>query len=282
MSRVIEVRNQLAGISRINSMMQAMQVVAVVQLRQAQSRETMARHMRRHFDRLVGRLKLPSSPASLATVERLFVGGSDRGFCGDFNDKLATELKKFLAQQKMPETFEIVVLGNRGGEKFRQRGMPKISRFVPNPVVKSKELIGKEFLAEARQAWQDFQAGRIGAVYVLYNEFHSMLSQNPRLVQVFPLIAASEGESSLLCEPDEETVRHQVAEYYLQAVFNDVFMQSRLGEVAVRLMTMRGATENSKEMISALRIKLNKARQAAITFELSEIASSFEILKEGE
>ncbi|MBI5399966.1 F0F1 ATP synthase subunit gamma [Candidatus Saganbacteria bacterium] len=279
MSKVIEIRNQLAGIVRINSMMQAMQVVAVSQLKQAQNHEAAARHFRRHYDRLAARLRLSmDSTAAKTGIKLLYVVASERGFCGDFNDKIVAETRRFLTRQG--DDFQIIIVGGRGSDKFRLPGMPKIARFIQPP----KKQLDVFLTKETAQLAHDFTVGEISQVSILYNEFKSMLAQIPRVAAVLPFTAAgaADEETQLLCEPNSLMVKKTVAAQYLKAIFYDVFMQSQLGEVAARLITMRGATENSKEMIDALRIKLNKARQAMITLELSEIVSSFEILKEGE
>jgi F-type H+-transporting ATPase subunit gamma len=268
MSKVIEIRNQLGSIGRLNAMTQAMQVVAVAQLRHAQSRQAAANHWRRHFDRLVGRLGLTAvhpTPRPDAT-NLLFVVGSERGFCGDFNDKLVAQSRIFLREQRA-QKFNIKILGRRGSEKF------------PTAV----KLAAADFLPAIEKAYQSYLAGEVASVYVLYNEFKSMLTQTSKIMRILPFAKVSdesESDSNLICEPTLAEVRQALTGYYLKSLCQDVFMQASLGEVASRLLTMRSATENSRDMINTLRIKLNKARQSMITFELTEIVSSFETLRD--
>ena len=283
MSKVIELRDRSRSISRINKMMKAMQVVAAAQLKKAQSAQLAVTNYKKHYDRLVKRLGVTVDPPSVnvAKTMRVYVFSSERGFCGVFNESLvektAVVLKTFTDAGR---AVELVVIGGKGAEIFRERAVPGVAK-----TVSSRGGLCLAALAELADEARDlYVRGAAEVVYILFNQFKSMLVQSPTLVQVLPfdLSGVDVSAGQLIVEPSLKVVRATVLMNYIRSIFCDAFLQTTLGEIASRLITMRSATESSKDMLDALQIKLNKARQATITIELSEIVSAFEMLSESE
>jgi F-type H+-transporting ATPase subunit gamma len=283
MSKVIELRTKSRSISRINKMMKAMQVVAVAQLKKAQSAQLSATNYKKHYDRLVKRLGATVDPPSVkvAKTMRVYVFSSERGFCGMFNEGIINKTGDMLATlANAGRVVELVVVGGKGAEIFRERAVPGVVK-----IVSSRGGLRLDALTElADEAHDLYVGGAAEKVYVLFNQFRSMLVQFPTLVQVLPfdLSGVEASAEQLIVEPGLEVVKAAVLMNYIRSIFCDAFFQTSLGEVASRLITMRSATESSKDMLDALQIKLNKARQATITIELSEILSAFEMLSESE
>lgn len=278
MSKVIELRGKLKSIGRINKMTEAMQVVAVTQLKKVQARQRAAQHYKLHYERMINDLGAAILPPAAAAkpVTLAYALFSDRGFCGGFNEGLIAKMKSFIGQQK-EEGKEVawVVIGKKGRELCRERKLPGVRQCI-DPCGDAGEY--------ADEAVRSFRGGAAEKVVIFFNRFISMLLQRPDRVEALPLEAKGGNAETgkILVEPDQRTVMNEIGLNYIKALFYDAFAQTRLGEVSSRLVTMRGATESSKEMIGALNIMLNKARQSAITMELAEIISSFEILAEGE
>jgi len=267
MSKVVELGNKLKSIEKIKQSAEAMQVVAVAQLKKAQAGQRAAARYKESYDNLAAKVGLELKP--LASVPEptimVYVFASERGFCGSFNQGLAAAVETFVHGKKVAgKAPRLVVQGKKGSELFHDNEVSSASPLA---------------LAEAGATL--YASGEAQAVYLCYNEFKSMLVQQPVCRQILPFIAKAGKSGQTLIEPSLKSARNFVTINYLKAVFYDAFMQARLGEVSARLLTMRGATESAKELLAELRIKFNKARQSMITVELSEIVSSFEILNEG-
>jgi len=275
MSKVIQLRHKLQSFYKINKATEAMQVVAVAELKRLQSRQKAAGHFKKHYDRLARRLKVKSDRKTVKVkpVSRVFLLGSDRGFCGSFNERLLALLKPL---SKSGNELNFIIIGNKLGQVCKEAGLKNFEQKTALQYQDIEKL--------ARETYALWQAGEVSDVYIIYNEFKSMLMQSPRSVRVLPFAFKDSllTDETVIVEPNYTLVHRSIRVNYIKAVFYDAFLQSKLGEVASRLLTMRGATENSREMIGNLKIQLNKARQAMITVELSEILSSFEILSEGE
>lgn len=255
--------------------------MAVAELKNIQMRQRAAAHYRKHYDRLAKRLNVTVSRLTqdVRPVSLVYILSSERGFCGAFNEQLVSRVCRFFGRQKeRQKRFELVVIGEKGCEACRDAGLSNIRKRVRNIQKMGFEQIGQN----AMEAYDLYRRGEAESVYIFFNEFKSILLQTPKLLRVLPfdLSQITVSPQDPLFEPSPEKVKEYVDRGYVKALFYDAFLQSRLGAVASRLLTMRGATESSKEMISGLSLKLNKARQAMITFELSEIISSFEVLSE--
>lgn len=280
MSRIVTLREKIDSISRINKMTEAMQVVSVAQLKTVQSRQRAAWHYKKHYDRLVKRLGISVEKKvqnSRSTV-LVYIIGSERGFCGSYNENLLSKLRNWRSDWSQ---VELRVVGRKAREVVKEHHLS--SGFSREVNIGS----GRDFNESAKiaqEAFDLFRTGQVAEVYLVYNRFESILKQIPMVRRVLPfdLSFIEVEQTPVVYEPSEEQVNKYLALNYVKVLFYNALLQSSLGEVAARLMTMRGATENSKEMISNLKIKLNKARQAMITVELAEIVSSFEILAEGE
>lgn len=281
MSKVLELREKVRGVTRIHKMAEAMQIVAAAQLKTAQQRQRAVANYVKNYHRLAEKVNLEIKPAAaevknLVLIYALF---SERGFCAGFNENLMKQLKGLVKDfESRGKGIQIIIIGNKGCEMSKEIGLPsvlerKMSERGPNFTQAAENALA---------AHKRYLAGEVESVYLLFNAFESILIQRPRLHLFLPLSAKTEPAKDVIFEPSAAAVRENAALNYIKIIFYDALMQNYLGEIASRLLTMRGAAENSKEMINALVIKLNKARQAMITSELSEIASSFEVLTEGE
>ena len=267
MSKVVELGSKLKSIEKIRQSAEAMQVVAVAQLKKAQAGQRAAARYKESYDRLAAKVGLELKPlrSKAGAMALVYVFASEKGFCGSFNQGLAAAVQTFVHGKKVAgQEPRLVVLGSKGSELF-----PGAAASSDSP------------LALAEAGAKLYVEGEVKGVYLCYNEFKSMLVQQPVCRQLLPFAAKAGNLGQALIEPSLKSVQRFVTINYLKAVFYDAFMQARLGEVSARLMTMRGATESAKDLLAELRIKFNKARQSMITVELSEIVSSFEILNEG-
>jgi F-type H+-transporting ATPase subunit gamma len=277
MSKVVELRSKIKSISRINKMTEAMQIVAVAQLKLMQARQRASTHYKRHYDRLAKRLNISVTRVGKPEpITLCYLFASERGFCGNFNEKIFALVKSSIdserAQGREPK---FIIIGRKGLE------CPLNEDQIYNKIVGVEKFTFEQISGYALESYNQFMQNKVEKVCLIYNKFVSMLDQTSLFQRALPfdLSAITVSPANILFEPSHEDVAEHVELNYLKSLFYDVFMQTRIGEIASRLMTMRSSAQNSKDIINDLTIRLNKARQASITVELSEILSSFEILQ---
>lgn len=276
MSKVIEYKQKVQSIEKIHDLVKAMQIIAVTQLKKVQERQKTAENFCQQYENIVKQLGLRclSSQTVKKPVCLAYVFVSQRGFCGGFNEQLCAKIGEYIKAHPT-KTVQLIVIGARGAQVVKQH-FPKQ---VKETIVFEWAADFSKLALEAQKAGELFVDKQAAQVVLIYNHFRSMLVQIPTIKPVLPFdfLENSVG-SNILVEPGIELVRPFAVAQYLKALFYNAYMQNQLGETGARLMTMRQATDSSKEMIDALRIQLNKARQLLITSELSEIISSFEAI----
>ena len=172
----------------------------------------------------------------------------------------------------MKKESTILPIGKKGAEYFKAHQIPVLTEnYTQAETVK----IGDCF-SVAKQLCKAFLQGEYDAVYVVYTKFCSVLSQQAHCLQLLPLERQpSHGGSvqEMLYEPDRETVFAAIVPEYLGGVLYGALCESRASEQAARRTAMDAATQNAQEMIEGLSLQFNRARQAAITQEITEIVA---------
>ncbi len=216
----------------------------------------------------------------------LVVLTSDRGLCGSFNtsiNKLAEQ--EWRRREKEGQKVKLIVVGRKGRDYFRRRGAPM--EYFPgvwdNLGVDSARLVGRHVL---RDFLGESDAERDDAIYFVYNEFKSAITQQVVVERLLPVTAperddqpADEAVREFLFEPDEATLLEQLVPMYVQISILRALYESMASELGARMTAMDAATKNATEMIANLTLQYNRARQAAITKELMEIIGGAEALK---
>jgi len=216
---------------------------------------------------------------------------SDRGLCGAFNANIlrtaAAALKEFESKGMQ---IEVAVIGRKGRDFFRRRHW-KVRRDVVDIFDKLSFEHGM-LLGTELQAIDDYVAGRIDAVYAIYNEFKSAIQQRVVVERLLPIdwvveIAdvkdvehtIEQMPGGYLYEPSEADVLEQLLHRNFHVQAYRILLESSAAEQGARMTAMDGATRNAGELIKKLTIYYNKTRQAAITKELMDIVGGAEALK---
>jgi F-type H+-transporting ATPase subunit gamma len=229
-------------------------------------------------------------PAHPLLVERpekrvlLVVLTSDRGLCGAFNTNINKRGEREWRQRTAEgQDVKLLIIGRKGRDYFTRRDAP-ILEYLPGVWdkldLKTAGRVGDRLLAP-------FNAGEVDAIYLVYNEFKSAMTQRVSVEKLLP-IPPTQGEresvsgraAEFLYEPDKPALLHQLVPMYLEISVLRALYESMASELGARMTAMDSATKNAKEMISKLTLQYNKARQAAITKELMEIVGGTEALKE--
>ena len=267
-----EIKTRIRSMESTRQITRAMEMVASAKLRKAQSQ---ALNCRPYFETLYavmwdivnhdGEFSSPYLTERKGNKAAFIAISGDRGLAGGYNSNVL----KLLAAQTEGKDATILPIGKKGADYFKAHQIPVLTE---NYTTAETVNIGDCF-SIAKTLCKAYLQGEYDAVYVIYTEFHSVLSQEAMCLQLLPLERqpAQKGVQEMLYEPDRETVFASVVPEYLGGVLYGALCESRASEQAARRTAMDAATQNAQEMIDGLSLQFNRARQAAITQEITEI-----------
>jgi F-type H+-transporting ATPase subunit gamma len=275
-----EIRTKIKSITNTRKITKAMEMVAASKMRRAQERMQAARPYADKIRNVIGHLAMASSeyPHPYMTVRRevkrvgMIVVSTDRGLCGGLNVNLfkATVLAMREWREKGAEV-DIATIGTKGFTFFKRFGM-NILAYVDHLGDKPEvvDLIGPiKIMLEA------YDEGRLDRLYLMENEFINTMTQKPRSVQLVPLEPT--GDEVLrhhwdyLYEPDSKEILDGLLMRYIESTVYRGVVENFACEMAARMVAMKSASDNATSLIDELQLAYNKARQASITREISEI-----------
>jgi F-type H+-transporting ATPase subunit gamma len=292
------IRTRIASVKNTQKITKAMKLVAAARLRRAQDTMMAARPYAQRLAEVIADIAARSALAGedlahpLLTQRRvqrtrIVVVSSDRGLAGGYNSNLNRLVERFLVDEG-PKlgTIELVTIGRKAREHFRRRGKYLAELTHPAATSETIESLAKTIAQECSDAFlSGDSANRVDQVFIAYNEFKSVISQAPQVVQVLPVAAAvqeTQGPKTLLdfeYEPSKEAVLAVALPLYLEVSIRRALLEAVASFFGAQMSAMDSATKNAKEMISSLTLQFNRARQAAITKELMEIVGGAEALK---
>ncbi|MBN1656128.1 MAG: ATP synthase F1 subunit gamma [Deltaproteobacteria bacterium] len=288
MANLKQIRKRIASVKSTQKITRAMKMVAAARLRRAQENITNLRPY------ALQTLELLSSVAARAGDEEihpllarrdpkrvmLVVLTSDRGLAGAFNANINKAAYRFINQLKEKESEVLLcTIGRKGYDFLRRRNIPiqKNFRDIYQKVDSEK---GREIGTTVIQAYSE---NKLDAVYLVYNEFKSAISQKVVMEQLLPItpMEGIDAASSIdfIYEPNKRALLDTLLPMYVHGEIFRALLESIASEHGARMTAMDNATTNAGEMIDKLTLKLNRARQAAITKELMEIIGGAEALK---
>jgi F-type H+-transporting ATPase subunit gamma len=283
--QVRDIKRRIRSIKSTQQITKAMEMVAAARLRRAQEKVVAARPYAREIQGMIRRL-IPAIPEIahplLAPRQSHRVGyvvmTSDRGLCGGFNAHVIRQAQVLLAQEK---EYALVTLGRKGRDFFRRRGYRLLAEFIAlgdDPTVAQTR--------EIAQALLDlYEKNLVDEINLVYMEFISTGRQRPKVARLLPVEAPAVDEADLelindyLFEPEPEKVLDMLLPRFIIGQIYNALLESKASEQAAKMIAMGAASENAGEMIDQLTLSFNKARQAAITRELSEIVGGADALK---
>jgi len=288
MANLRAIRKRISSVKSTQQITRAMKMVSAAKLRRAQeginAARPYAKKMREVVTAVAGRAGADAHPLLTAREGKklaLLVVTSDRGLCGSFNSGLTRAVHRFLKERSGEyEEITLLVVGRKGRDFFRRREVPIRKEYLG--------VLGSISRRHAETIANDlvggFLAGEFDEVQIAFNEFRSAISQVVRFEKMFPIALESSGgtggdDVDYLYEPSREEILATLLPKYVQTMIFRVLLESVAGEHGARMTAMDSATNNSVEMISRLTLQMNRARQATITTELTEIVSGAEALK---
>ena len=277
-----EIRTKIASIKSTQKITKAMEMVAASKMRRAQDRMSASRPYAEKMLRVISHLRhaAPEYKHSFLAMERqrkrvgFIVISSDRGLCGGLNSNLFRRLvQEVKAQQKAGIEPAFCSIGSKALGFFKRFGgnvMAQATHLGDKPHI--EDLIGT-----VRVMLDAYESGEIDAVYVAGNVFVNTMTQRPTIMQLVPVhaedIAALPHHWAYIYEPDAKSVLDALLTRYIESLIYQAVVENGACEQAARMVAMKSASDNAGDLIDELQLIYNKARQAAITQEISEIVS---------
>jgi F-type H+-transporting ATPase subunit gamma len=283
MPSTIDIRRRIRSVKNSQQITKAMKMVAAAKLRRAQERMMAARPysagLRQVLASLASRIDLVSTHPLLQQRETeekvlLLIVTADRGLCGAFNTNVIRGAQNAIAEKGWPHV-ELLPIGRKGNDFFRRRTLP-IRRSATHVYQALSLDTAREI---AQELTNDFVSGEVDAVYVIYNEFKSIMTQRVTLERLLPLEPQAETragnapEIDYIYEPGPEQILNDLLPKHIEFQLYRILLESAAAEQGARMTAMEAATKNASEIISHLTLTYNRIRQAAITKEIIEIVS---------
>jgi F-type H+-transporting ATPase subunit gamma len=280
----LDLKRRIRSVRNTQQITRAMKFVAAARLRRAQERAVAARPYARALNAVVrsAALRIPETahPLLARRPEQrvlLLVVSGERGLCGAFNANVLRRAVEFLRGRPSADGVEVIALGRKGRDALRKQRWTMAAEYVDIGA-----RVQAERAAEITKAVVDrYLSGEVDAVYIVFNEFKSVLAQVLRLEKLLPIepdAPGAEAESGatpvdyLYEQPVNELLERLLPRYVEAQIFR-ALAESAASEHAARMTAMDSATRNAKELIDKLTLYMNKVRQAAITKEIIEVVS---------
>jgi F-type H+-transporting ATPase subunit gamma len=284
MPALIDLRRRIRSVKSTQQITKAMKMVSAARLRRSQERMMAARPFANKMLQVLTSLATRANPEDHPLLKvkgdqnvELMVVTADRGLCGSFNANLIKAALIFL-EERRNFNLTLHLAGKKGYEFFKKRKYV-ISNHYLNIFRNPQYHHAKEI---AQKSIQSYLEGNLDAIYLIYNEFKSMLQQRVVVQRLLPLerLPEATAEQSLdyIYEPDAATIFDRLLPLHLEIQIYRALLESAAAEHAARMAAMEAATNNAKDMIEALTLKMNKIRQAAITKEIIEVVGGAEAL----
>jgi F-type H+-transporting ATPase subunit gamma len=289
-----DIRKRIRSVKNTQQITKAMKMVAAAKLRKAQDAIIAARPYAQALEQMIADLAARSEglahPLLAARPVRnadLVVLTSDRGLAGGFNSNIIRRVNRFLLEnERSLQRIRLITIGRKGHEFFRRRAV-EILKDYPGLFAQVNLATASDVAEEAARRFLDEETD---AVFVVYNEFISAVSQKVILTQVLPLQSLApppaEGRPAdhqtavdFEYEPDRQAVLDRLVPQAIAIKIYRALLESLASEHGARMSAMDNATNNASDMIGRLTLHYNRTRQAAITKELMEIVSGAEALK---
>ncbi len=276
-----EIRRRIRSVGNMQQITRAMEMVSAAKMRKAQQRVTASRPYSEQLRQIMSDLAtLQPDPEQMAqfpllqkrpvrTVE-LIVATPDRGLTGALNTNILRRASRFILEEAGAPV-QVIAVGKKARDYFVRTRQDVIAEFIGIGDITTLDAVRP--IADI--AIDDFASGKVDAVYVVYSRFVNTLVQRPEVMQILPVEPpeAQEGYSDYIFEPSPEAVLNDLLPRYVEVQLYQTILEGIASEHSARMVAMRSASDNAKEIQQELTLSYNKARQAQITREVSEIAA---------
>jgi F-type H+-transporting ATPase subunit gamma len=275
-----EIRTKIKSVENTRKITKAMEMVAASKMRKAQERMRAARPYGEKIRSVAANLSHANPDYRHAFLQKrdavknvgLIMVTSDKGLCGGLNTNvMRLVVNKVKEWEAGGAKLQGTAIGNKGFGFLQRFGVPLVSHITG---LGDKPHLEK-LIGPVKIQLDAFAEGKIDALYLCYTRFINTMKQEPVCEQLLPLsgdkLGAPDSSWDYLYEPDAKAVLDELLVRYIEAIVYQAVAENIASEQSARMVAMKSASDNAKKVISDLKLTYNKARQAAITKELSEI-----------
>ncbi len=284
MSNAKEIRGQIKSVKNTQKITRAMEMVAASKIRRTQDQMKVGRPYAENIFRVISHLVAATSHeehhflSEAETVEKVgyILISTDRGLCGGLNINLFKTFMAHMREQKAQGIEVVASVFGRKGSAFLSRIHVEIVSVVEN-YPESPEI--KDLIGCIKPMIEAYEQGEIQKIYIVGNRFVNAMTQQPEIEQLLP--AYIENDDSRLAErtwdyvydPNPKQILGRLFKRYIESIVKQAMLENIASEMSARMIAMKSASDNAGSLINELQLKYNKARQAAITQELTEIVA---------
>ncbi len=275
-----EIRNKIKSVENTRKITKAMEMVAASKMRKAQERMRAARPYAEKIRSVAANLSRANPDYRHAFLQKrdtvknvgVIMVTSDKGLCGGLNtNSMRLMVNKIKEWESAGAKVQATAIGNKGFGFLQRYGIPVMSHVIG---LGDKPHLDK-MIGPIKIQLDQFAGGKIDALYLCYTKFINTMKQETMCEQLLPLTGEALGVPDstwdYLYEPDPKIVLDELLVRYIEAIIYQAVSENIASEQSARMVAMKSASDNAKEVIGDLKLTYNKARQAAITKELSEI-----------
>ncbi|MCC6945093.1 MAG: ATP synthase F1 subunit gamma [Thermomicrobiales bacterium] len=283
-----EIRRRIRSVRNISQITRAMEMVAASKMRRAQQRVTASRPYAERIEAMISDLaalqldaeQLAAFPLlskrEIKNIEVLLVT-PDKGLTGPLNSNILRRAGKFILEEAEAPV-KVVAVGRKGSEFMVRTRQDVVAEFTGL----ADSLTPEDVTAITSVVIGDYVSGKADAVYLIYSKFNSTLSQTPVVQQLLPIEPkAGSGEyNDYIFEPTGADVLTELLPRLVEVEIYQAILENFASEYSARMVAMRNASDNARDLVSDLTLSYNKARQTQITNEVSEIAAGANAMRQ--
>jgi F-type H+-transporting ATPase subunit gamma len=280
MANLLDIRRRIRSVKNTQQITRAMKTVSAAKLRRAQDRVFAARpyaeQLKTVLANLSARVENLKHPLLVVRPEKkilMVVVTADRGLCGAFNSNVTRTAHKFIRERSADKEIQIIAVGKKSRDFFRRQGETILEEHLgifASLNFSHARTIGKRIV-------DLYSAAEFDAVYLVYNEFKSVIQQRLVVEPILPMSTAEfDGASAqidYIYEQPPQEIFNRLLPQYVDIQVHRALLESAAAEHGARMAAMDTASRNASEMIDSLTLNMNRVRQAAITREIIEVVS---------
>ena len=270
-----QLRRRLKSVKSIHQITRAMEMVATSKMKMATKKAILARNYSNAIEEILSSLTngthLLMQKNELKNIAIIFIT-SDRGLCGGFNSSLLRKLCQFTEEQK-EKNISIITVGKKGREFVLKLFKDCI---VADFTEIKDEILYEETTPIAHFLTESFKDKKYSNVYIVYSHYISSFNQEPTIVQLLPVTKTKNDVQNIeyLIEPTRKEILDDLVSLFIEIKIFQSLLESKASEYSARMVAMRNATENAKDLMDELYLTYHSLRQTTITSELIEMATA--------
>ncbi len=282
MASLRDIKLRIRSVKSTQKITKAMEMIAASKMKRAQTQALKGRPYLQKLSQIIANLVYLSQPRlthpllkkkkAVKNVGYIFIT-ANRGLCGAFNSNVIRKMLEILKEKNNTQE-TVLTVGKKGRQAMERIGKAVLADFE----TMSDKLSYLDALGVSRVVVDDFLAGKLDEVYMVYNHFYSTISQKPVVQRLLPVTVDKSHltpgvKRDYIFEPGKEALLDELLHRYIETNVYQTLLESQASEQSARMMAMRQASDNATEIVDNLTLNYNKARQAKITTQILEVVA---------